>query len=209
MLAFMEKEMGRGHFDPIEPLGWTPNQGLDEDIQRRVMIRLVGRYMGANQQKGRTYEWIPNHLGDAFRRVSPRSFLVAFQRAAGWMAERAASAGVVPLLSPASIEEGVKEASVRRVKELEDDFPWIDEVSRRLEGLLVPCQPYEVLKRLPQCEFRASHARGLRSTEPRVVLDQLLDLGIFLKTRDNRYNVPDLYRVAMNIKRKGGIRLAK
>jgi hypothetical protein len=41
------------------------------------------------------------------------------------------------------------------------------------------------------------------------MLDQLVALGVFLRDPDGRCNVPDLYRVAMDMKRRGGIRLAQ
>jgi hypothetical protein len=60
---------------------------------------------------------------------------------------------------------------------------------------------------LESCIFPKIPA-SLRSPEPSVVLQQLRDIGVFLRTSDGRYNVPDLYRVAMRMKRRGGIKLA-
>lgn len=190
----------------IEPLGWTPTLKLDESIQKQVMTEIAGPYMGANAQKGVIYTWVPNHLADAHRRVSPRSLLVALSTAAKWFESKPAGA-TSTVLTPNSIAEGVKAASEQRVIELEEDFPWIGEVKKRLAGLLVPCHAKDVIQRLKQCDFRGTH-KGLRSNEPRLVLEQLVELGIFLTDPDGRYNVPDLYRVAMNMKRKGGIRVA-
>ncbi|XXY54238.1 hypothetical protein WME91_24210 [Sorangium sp. So ce269] len=208
MLRFLKDITGRGCWDRIEPLGWMPTQALNEQRQASVMTRLAGQFMGATPTKGRTYEWIPNHLADAFRRVSPRSFIVAFKVAADWMLERPAPPSEERILTPASLQEGVKEASDRRVEELGEDFPWIHEVKTHLEGLLVPCDAEDALERLARCRFDESR-KGLRSEEPRNVLDQLLDLGVFLRAADGRYNSPDLYRLAMKMKRKGGIRPAK
>lgn len=190
----------------IQPLGWTPTLSLDERVQKRVMTALAGPYMGANAQKGVTYRWVPNHLADAHRRVSPRSLLVALSTAAKWIASKSTGTQL-RVLTPPAIEEGVKAASAQRVIELEEDFPWIGEVKKRLAGLLVPCQARDVRSRLEQCDFRGAH-KGLRSDEPSVVLEQLVELGVFLIDPDRRYNVPDLYRVAMSMKRKGGIRVA-
>lgn len=46
------------------------------------------------------------------------------------------------------------------------------------------------------------------TSEPSSVLEQLVELGVFLPDRE-RYNVPDLYRVAMRMKRRGGIKPAR
>jgi hypothetical protein len=202
---YLTNLLGSTKFTQIKPLGNTPTVELDEEAQEEVMTALVGKYMGANPRKGLTYTWIPNHLADAMGRVSPRSFLVAFAEAARWTVEK----GGGGLLSPTALGEGVKAASVQRVHELAEDFEWIDEVSSRLEGLEVPCFEEKVLQRLASCVFTAPLPASLRSTEPSVVLQQLREMGVFLRDRDGRYNVPDLYRVAMRMKRRGGIKLAQ
>jgi hypothetical protein len=206
---YLTELLGTDKFTQIDLLGYTPTVALDEEAQARVMTDLVGKYMGANPRKGLTYTWIPNHLADAMGRVSPRSFLVAFAEAARWTGGRSgAEKGVPTLLSPTALGEGVKAASVQRVLELAEDFEWIEEVSNRLEGLEVPCAEEKVLQRLDACVFPPPLPASLRSTESSVVLQQLRDIGVFLRDRDGRYNVPDLYRVAMRMKRRGGIKLA-
>jgi hypothetical protein len=150
--SYLERDTGAGAFEQIRGLGWTPTAQLDEAAQERVMARLAGKYMGANPRKGATYKWIPNHLADALRLVSPRSFLVAFRTAATWMRSRPA-ASRDRILTPASLEEGVRAASLQRVEELAEDFPWVQEVRRRLEQLLVPAAEGEVIARLKRCEL--------------------------------------------------------
>ncbi|WP_176065186.1 P-loop ATPase, Sll1717 family [Anaeromyxobacter diazotrophicus] len=204
---YLEYLCGRSSFIDIAPLGWTPTSAVDEDAQNRVMTALIGKYMGLNPRKGLTYTWIPNHLADALSRVSPRSFLVAFARAAGWMRDKGGSKGSTPL-TPTSLAEGVKEASKQRVDELAEDFPWIEEVASQLEALEVPCSQARLLERLKKCRFVKGHA-SLPGTDPYTVLEKLKDLGVFLESKDGRYNVPDLYRVAMGMKRRGGIKLAE
>ena len=173
------------------------------------MTVLVGKYMGASPSKGHTYSWIPNHLADAMGRVSPRSFLVAFAVAARWTGQRGGAERVAPRpLSPAALGEGVKAASEQRVVELAEGFEWINEVSARLEGLEVPSLESKVIQRLSECIFQSPPA-SLRSTEPSIILQQLREIGVFLRNSDGRYNVPDLYRVAMRMKRRGGIKLAR
>lgn len=207
---FLTDLLGADKFTEIKPLGQTPTAALDEAAQERVMTALVGKYMGANPRKGLTYTWIPNHLADAMGRVSPRSFLVAFAEAARWTHGRGgAEKGGIGLLSPTALGEGVKAASVQRVHELAEDFEWIEEVRSRLEGLEVPSPEEKVLQRLESCVFPNPLPASLRSTDPTVVLQQLKDMGVFLRDRDGRYNVPDLYRVAMRMKRRGGIKLAQ
>jgi len=205
---YLSDLVGKQAFAEIAPLGLTPNSELDEDAQAKVMTSLVGKYMGANPRKGHTYTWIPNHLADAMGRVSPRSFLVAFAEAARWSRSRGGAERSSIILSPTALGEGVKAASIQRVIELAEDFEWINEVSLHLEGLEVPCPEVRVVERLAQCVFPRPLPASLKSSEPIVVLQQLLDMGVFLRDRE-RYNVPDLYRVAMRMKRRGGIKLAR
>jgi hypothetical protein len=205
--ALLEQVCGKDSFQQIPPLGWTPSTAVDPEAQNRVMTTLIGRYMGANPRKGLTYSWIPNHLADALSRVSPRSFLVAFAHAAGWVRERGGSKGATAL-TPTSLAEGVKEASKQRVDELAEDFPWIEEVAGQLEGLEVPCSEGKLTERLKKCRFVKGRA-ALPATDPQTVLRKLQELGVFLESKDGRYNVPDLYRVAMGMKRRGGIKLAE
>lgn len=208
--VFLSSLVGEQAFVEITPLGFTPTSFLDENAQERVMVKLVGKYMGPNPRKGLTYTWIPNHLADAAGRVSPRSFLVALAEAARWMRRRSSPERSGPgILSPIALGEGVKAASVQRVAELAEDYKWIEEVGLHLEGLEVPCPEDKVLQRLAQCRFPEPLPASLRSRDPGSVLEQLKELHVFLRNRDGRYNVPDLYRVAMQMKRRGGIKLAK
>ena len=193
----------------VPPLGWVPEPNFDEPRQEAVMTHLAGRYMGANARKGLTYTWVPNHLADAQRQVSPRSFLVALSKAAEEMIARPAVAVAgTGVLSPTSLMEGVTAASTQRVEELAEDFPWIRDVRRAMQGLLVPCRDSDLLDRLSRLELTGAQ-KGLRSSDPRSILGQLAELGVVYANMDGRYNVPDLYRVGMNMKRKGGIRLVR
>ena len=206
-LEFIVNAAGQDVFQDIELLGFTPTEAFDEAAQEKVMISLVGKYMGSNPRKGLTYTWIPNHLADASRRVSPRSFLVAFAEAARWTRRRSPSSQEHPL-SPGALEEGVRAASQQRVQELAEDFPWVEEVGEHMDGLMVPCPESSVLDRLHRCKFPKVKRTSLKSTDPEMVLQQLMEMNVFQRDRDGRYNVPDLYRVAMQMKRRGGIKPA-
>src|SRR5581483_183575 len=56
---------------------------LDDQTQQRAIFSLIaGEFMGADHRRGRTYTWVIDHLADAFHETTPRSFLIALQRAA-------------------------------------------------------------------------------------------------------------------------------
>jgi hypothetical protein len=190
--------------DPI--LGRVP-KSLGKEQQEEFMIRLVGRYMGASPSKGYSYRWVPNHLADARKEISPRSFLVAFAEAARWTRESRKHGQKGEAMVPAALFKGVEAASRQRVDELAEDFAWIRVVRQALSGLEVPCTEEKVIERLAQCQFEGTDRRSLPSTDPRAILAQLARLGVFFASGERRYNAPDLYRVAMAMKRRGGIKL--
>ncbi len=179
----------------------------DEDEQAALWRRLAGNWMGANERKGDTYTWLTNHLADADGRVSPRSFLTAVRVAA----EKTRDAEATPIHHSA-IQEGVREASTIRAREIGEDFPWMKTALDALDGLLVPCTATAMLKAwnsarlasaLDQDEgarSRRSQGRGLDA-----LLEELIELGVIQRLRDGRINVPDVYRLGFGMRRKGGV----
>lgn len=203
-LTFFRGVLGHDALVRRDVLGWTPLAATPPQFEERLMAALVGKYMGANPQKGRTHTWLPNHLADSLTNVSPRSFLVGIGEAARQTEVHRAPQGKV--LSPRALQEGVVRASEQRVEELAEDFPWIREATRHLNGLLVPCAQEDVRERLDQCDFSATPPPGPRRPDSLGTLTELIELGVLSKQPDGRINVPDLYRVAMRMKRRGGIK---
>jgi hypothetical protein len=196
--------------------GWRNPRGVwavpaplssNEEMQQRLWHQLAGRWMGTRERQGDTYPWLTNHLGDAFGRVSPRSFLKAVLEAA-----RATPKEESQTIHFKAIQDGVREAAAIRAREIREDFPWTETALVALEGLLVPCDPKRVLAawrhaqieqlldRDPEARRRRRHGGDLRG-----VLDDLIDLGVVQRLRDGRINVPDVYRLGFGMKRKGGV----
>lgn len=201
--------------------GWKKSNGIwdvpaslrsNEEAQQRLWHRLAGRWMGTRERQGDTYPWLTNHLGDAFGRVSPRSFLTAVRAAARTTPEDE------PLtIHHRAIQEGVREAAAIRAREIREDFPWTEQALVALEGLLVPCDTKKVLAEWRRAQLeqildhdqearRRRRYRGdLRGVDLRGVVEDLIDLGVVQRLRDSRINVPDLYRLGFGMKRKGGV----
>ena len=116
-----------------------------------------------------------------------------------------------------SIKTGVQEASKIRVSELREDYPWVDRVLSPLSGKVVPCEFEEIKERWenegimdqlfdkwvdddvklpPRHIYQGSE--GIR--------DDLESLGVFLRLRDERVNIPDVFRVGYGVGRRGGVR---
>jgi hypothetical protein len=95
----------------------------DEPIQRALFGKLAGRWMGRDSRRGVPYTWIVNHLADAQRQTTPRSFLTAIRKAAEESRHRYRDAEY-PLFYD-GLKLIVQAASVNRIEELEEDHPWL------------------------------------------------------------------------------------
>lgn len=206
----------------IPQINWKQENGVrlvpsqlrrSEDLQKIVFHTITGPWMGKDKRRGFPYSWLPSHLGDARGEVSPRSFLSALRHAA----QDEPRAAQEFFLHYESIKRGVQEASKIRVRELEEDYPWIRALFEPLAGITVPChfdeiaevwRQYRILKtlekRIEDQEVRLPPAH-IGECEDGVLID-LIELGLFEKLKDGRINLPDVYRVGYGMGRRGGIR---
>ena len=109
----------------------------DESRQREAFSAISGPFMGRDRRRGIPYTWITNHLEDTRGRASPRSFLAALRTAAADTTNRQPEHGYA--LHYESIKRGVREASRIRIRELQEDYPWVHTVLESLKGMVVPC----------------------------------------------------------------------
>ncbi|HKM72847.1 MAG TPA: hypothetical protein VJX94_22745 [Stellaceae bacterium] len=186
----------------------------NSDYQARVMEVLAGPFMADGPygyKKGKTYDWPLKHLGDAFDEVTPRSFL--------GLVIAAAKRGAPPadrVITPDGIRHGLREASKTRVDQLHLEFPWIKGVLAPLAGLLLPqdeAEVYSVWRRARTIElltkdavensylppFPAEGGRGEQQ-----LFEALRRIGVMFRRKDERIDMPDLFRVAAKLLKKGG-----
>jgi len=196
---------------------WLPSPSLLSDSERqRAMFHLItGPWMGRDRRRGFPYTWVPSHLADAQGRTSPRSFLAALRTAAEDTVDRYPDHDWP--LHYESIKRGVQSASRIRVQELQEDYPWIQTLMEPLRGSVVPCEfehidrawrQHDVLdglrQRVAQDQVRLPPEHLDRDADG--VRSDLEALGIFLRLRDGRVNVPDVFRVGYGLGRRGGVR---
>ena len=187
----------------------------DQAVQREQFHSITGPWMGKDPRRGFPYTWIPNHLGDAHARVSPRSFIAALRTAAHDTADRHPDHRHA--LHYDSIKRGVQEASKIRVRELREDYPWVDRLLVPLSGFVVPCAFAEIEStwrdegvidtlndRIGQDEVKLPPrhidlgASGVRQ--------DLESLGVFRRLADGRVDLPDVFRVGYGLGRRGGVK---
>lgn len=221
-LGTARKEFG----EILAPLGLAPTSQkevlarrwpLSHDIglQEKAMAILAGAFMGDGSygfKKGKTYDWPINHLGDAFGEVTPRSFLM--------LMIAAAKHGLPPpdrVITPAGITHGLRAASKSRVEQLHQEFPWIKGVLAPLSGLLLPQEERKVFgtwrkaKTLDEARIDAERHGYLPAVPPelddlaseRALYLALENIGVMFRRKDERIDMPDLFRVAAKLLKKG------
>lgn len=186
-----------------------------QDDQKVVMDALAGPFMGEGNyafKKGSTYNWPITHLADAFSEVTPRSFL--------GMMIAAAQHGSAPenrVITPEGIRHGLRAASKTRVDQLQQEFPWIKGVLAPLSGLLLP-QPednvievWKKAKTIKQLKIDAENQNYLppfpskNNSGERDLYIALQRIGVMWRRNDDRIDMPDLFRVAAKLLKKGSI----
>lgn len=167
-------------------------------------------------KRGFTYTWVPRHLADTADRVSPRSFMVAIGHAAAKTRE-----DILRPIDYRGLYEGVRAASQTRVDELREDHPWIRPVLDDLEGLVVPCpassftgrwRQRHTVRRIRESESAdvpvdpITLASRTATSDEQALLDALMTLRVAeLRKTTAKINVPDVYRVAAKIGRRGSV----
>ena len=189
----------------------------DEPVQRALFQKLAGRWMARDSRRGVPYTWIVNHLADAQCQTTPRSFLTAIRKAAEESRHRYRDAEY-PLFYD-GLKLGVQAASVNRIEELEEDYPWLPTIMKPFSNRasvpmteavfdqyiseafgLIPAGVPGLSERLPN-DLRSQGVYGL--------ITYLCQLGLLTHMKDERLNMPDIYRIGFKLGRKGGIKPAQ
>ena len=192
-------------------LGWIPDIAVAEDAKPLVQ-RMIGPYMGANQNKGLTFNWLLDHIRDAQDKAYPRALVRLIESAA--VNEIAnPKTGYNRLIDPTSIRRAIDNVSELQVTQsISNEWPWLEGVRNRIQGEIVPMARQQLESLLskdwsvswnPQREVRppADDQRGF--------VNYLVELGIMRQRGDGRLDTPDLYQSGLGLKRKGGVRRNK
>jgi hypothetical protein len=163
-------------------------------------------------KKGKTYDWPIKHLADAFNEVTPRSFIelmIAASKVGHSPSDKA--------ITPEGIRHGLRAASRTRVDQLHQEFPWIKGVLAPLDGLLLPAKETSVYKvwataKTTQTvlqdalanDYLPPFAVGRLGGDERLLYEAMRNIGVMSRRKDGRLDMPDLFRVAANLLKKGG-----
>jgi hypothetical protein len=182
-------------------------------VQAQIFRGLAGAYMGRSKKQGNTYDWPVNHLADGHGEVTSRSFLTLMIQAARHQPHASELA-----LSAEGIRHGVREASKTRVEQLAIEYKWIKRALSPLAGMQVPCLESEIIQRwritgtLNAIDSAAKQMEFLPPFPPEgggdayeKLIDTFVRIGVLSIRRDVRYDMPDLFRVAAKLLKKGGV----
>lgn len=187
---------------------------VDPNVQRNAMILMAGTYMGSNKRKGGTYDWPYNHLADARGKVTPRSFIKLFVEAANF-----GQAPTNQVISAEGIRQGLREASKVRVDQLGIEYQWVKRALAPLAGLTVPCTLDAIADRWtetntiklilsaaknPETGFLPPFPPRSKGDHNELLAAAMERIGLFSYRADNRIDIPDLFRVAAMMLKRGG-----
>ncbi len=184
--------------------------------QAMLMTALTGPFMSDGAfgfKKGNTYDWPTKHLGDAFGEVTPRSFLGLMIAAANYGTRENGR-----VMMPSGLQHGLRAASKTRVDQLHQEFPWIKGVLAPLAGLLLPQNQqavFKVWRKAGTLDALIADAplQGYLPPAPPgptgvITEDDLYialeRIGVMKRRPDGRADMPDLFRVAAKLLKKGG-----
>ncbi|GAA3377567.1 hypothetical protein GCM10020367_53720 [Streptomyces sannanensis] len=201
------RQEGEGRFiAPVDLLA-------DQKRQEEVFITLAGPFMGTDRRKGHTYTWVPNHLQDGLGRVSPRTWLRTLLRSTQLTSERWVT-HTLPLHYDA-IRDSLSASATDRVDELKDDIGWAAKAVELLGGSQVPMERSVVWFAWDSNKLRSEISKllkdGEHGTGPRnlddhdEIIRELLDLGVMTERTNRSIDLPDIYRLAFDIGRRGGV----
>jgi hypothetical protein len=200
---YLELHVQRMPFRQAGVLGLLPDS--NEDAVKALMNTIVGPYMGADPRRGVTYRWIPNHLQDAAGQIAPRAFLKLFALAAGTRRDRVDQLTGTYLLRPTDLQGALMDTSTDRIRELQEEYPWMEALKEALKGLEVPVERHKFLAALRKTEWSQEAERMLPDKSPLSVFSYLRDIGVVALRTDGKVNVPEIYLYGFQLKRRGGI----
>jgi len=210
MLGYLQNITDLISEHPDAALGYMPSE--QEAVIKLFVNEMLGEYMGKDAKKGVSYSWVPNHLQDTHGVLAPRSFLKCFSVAAQRMCERPEDvAGLEQnrILSPSMIQGAVVDVSADRVRELEEEYWWLNRLKTVFRGATMLMDKTEFISLIHMDIWSDSVRDQLPASSPEGIFEMLEKLGIIFIAKDGRVNVAEIYLHGFGMKRKGGLRRPK
>jgi len=198
-------------FEENPDLGLLPT-AKQESEYRPLFERMVGTYMGANERKGLTFNWLLDHIRDGRGLALPRPLVRLFEAAADLQKKSGSLPRKPRLIEPRSLRRALDKVSEEHVGSALDEWPWLFGLKERLRPIHeVPWERREVDRQLqrawiaPWTDPSAGTTIRPPGDSARELVDYLVEVGIFRQRRDGRIDVPDLFLAGLGLKRRGGV----
>jgi hypothetical protein len=197
-------------FTPPRGIGgpWLPPHVVPEEgdgSQDAFATLLAGKWMGTTAQKGLTARWIPRMLADGNGAMAPRTAInLLIGAAEAWTANPQEEGS---LFSSEHLRAGLRFAAKGRAAELNEERrrPFsVEEFLVRLGGSFVPIDGADLALKL---FVKDGALIELNGEEPSAILAEMQRIGVLTQRSDGRFDVPELYRLGFELKRRGGAAL--
>jgi cellulose biosynthesis protein BcsQ len=162
----------------------------EEEVFRAWNL-LVGERMKGGKTAF-TRNWVWNRLADGNEDRSPRSLLQLFRKAQDWeIRETASSPYVRSLIRPRALTQSLQDVSEEALSALKEEFIELDPLIERLRAIgRSPLNADEIAELDKEIETLAREVG-------------LLEIYEGTEAEATRFRVPDLYRLALGMTRKG------
>lgn len=170
------------------PGAWSLDwRGLSEKERETTLRKIWGLKLGRDSgNEARSTEWVVAVLTDLTGRLTARDLVRFIGESASLSKEQSADDR---LLTASSIRKSVEYTSRKKVDEYPKEVRELDSIFRKIQGINDFATPFD----------RAEAAvKNINSGE----LDLLEKYGVAY-SEDGSYEVPELFRIGLNIKRKG------
>jgi hypothetical protein len=111
------------------------------------------------------------------------------------------------LLQPSDLQGALMNTSDDRIRELQEEYPWLESLKTSLINQIAP-MPKEIFLDAIQSTTWSPEKKP-PVTNPEGILQYLLQLGIVESRSDGRINMPEIYLYGFKVKRKGGVQRPK
>lgn len=209
-LAYVKNIEGLVKKSEAEKLGWIPTE--DESLLESFIEMLIGKYMGSAPKSGKSYPWVTNHIQDVNGVTSPRPFLKCFVIAGQKMLDQGTEFEKLSerkILAPQYLQAAIMEVSADRVKELQEEYLWLEEAKFAFRGLTMLMDKQDFINKISMDLWSTAKKDMLPGKTSEEIFTALQNLGIVYTATDGRVNVPEIYLHGFGMKRSGGVKRLK
>ena len=110
------------------------------------------------------------------------------------------------IILPTRIQGALFDVSDDRVAELQEEYPWLEELKSPFNGLTMLMDQQDFIGYIDMALWKEKNSDMLPEHTPQGIFSVLQRLGIVMIASDGRVNVPEIYLHGFRMKRKGGLR---